>query len=154
MSVVSQTIPNWIAAVGTGGAFLTAAVAFAIDRKNRVRRQASQASAYLALPEDREALDRERVLHIANDSSEPVYRLEIWPRNQALADPLWFDVLPPGSHIAVPASISLASSKRSEYSLGINLRFVDASGLSWQRVAPHYQLTSANLNDALVFDEE
>ncbi len=89
MTIQVAIIPEWITAIGTAGAFLTAAVTLAYDHAQRRRaladQQASQARLVAVRTGDFTVADDETrrpvqvTVHIANHSQWPIFEVTIHP---------------------------------------------------------------------------
>lgn len=122
------TIPDWIAAIGTTLAFFVAFAVFALEVKERRRRQASQVAAWL------ERAQPDAILHIANSSEVPVYNIQVTP--QILGrdyETFKLPVLAPKKDDATrTVPVPLNEEISNEY-LGAKILFTDSSGRRWNR---------------------
>lgn len=136
MAEEGPTVPDWVGAVGTAAAFMLAAIIFVIAERDRKRRQASLVSAWVESAGD----DSGRaVVHLVNGSGQPVYDVSL-QAEKVIAEPLHYEVLPP-EHREQIAAVADVASPLSTYGLGVTVRFTDASGRRWRRVAAeHHRL--------------
>lgn len=118
-----------VEAIGTAGALLLGASAFAGQLYDRRREQARLVSAWIvSLKKDGKAL-----LRVRNGSTEPVYRVRI-ESTVMVADPVFYHVLPPGAEDDVETGDEASESPGySTFSAPIRITFVDAAGRRWQR---------------------
>lgn len=133
-------VPTWIAAIGA-----LLAVGFAIflwrsDLQERERKAVEGVTAWLEAVQETYD-DRAVILVVQNATPHPIFRVQV-ESTRIEADPLTWEMLPPGAHRRVPAHDAMVAIT-DDYGSGVNMRFIDAAGKPWRRSGPTHRLTRA-----------
>jgi hypothetical protein len=131
---MAVAVADWVAAIGTLGAFVVALRLFTIELDIRRATQASLVAAWLrGSPESwRTAL----VLRVSNQSEQPVYGLRVWLIRGPDCDCIHESRLVPSRRGERESFYELAVRKHphpGELVDGVAVEFTDAMGLRWRR---------------------
>lgn len=123
-------VPTWLGAIGTTLALLVAFAVFALDLRERRRKQASQVAAWF------ERHDADATLHVANASDAPIYNVRVHPKLLGqVAATILYPVLGPGAderELTIPMPGSRQVSNRF---FNVEIYFADSASRLWKRKA-------------------
>lgn len=137
MDVAFGTLPEWVAAIGTGGALVAAVLLLRDDRKTRrtqddlmTQEQAERIGSWITAP------NSDFIVHVRNASDLPIYNVTVEGGTPAGHDPWrsntsWI-TLPPGE--TDMARVPSGSSPTGAIIL-YQTTFTDSAGRSWSRDA-------------------
>jgi hypothetical protein len=123
-------MPAWLEAIGTTLVLFVAFAVFALDLRERRRKQASQVAAWF------ERHDADATLHVANSSDAPIYNVRVEPKLLGqVAATIRYPVLGPSAdetELTIPMPGSRQVSNRF---FNVEIYFSDGAGRLWRRKA-------------------
>lgn len=128
--MLTTTLSQWIAAVGTAGATLLAAAALAIQQRDRRRQVAEQITAWLQMGEQEPI-----TFHVLNSSTVAAYEViarAVFRKTTTQAVTA-FPVLPPGEQTNTVEELWDPDHLDAVYAPGVSLKFRDSAGRAWHR---------------------
>jgi hypothetical protein len=134
---VRPDVLDWVTAVGTAGATLLAAIAIAMQVRDRRRsaeddrrRQAGLVSAWISKDTGLAVAAASTVqVHVRNGSDELVYGVWLHPTDPKRLNPVDIGIVDPRSERTLMADASVGD----PWTIPFELEFVDARGRHWRR---------------------